>query len=269
MLMLDRGRELVERRQVLWLLVVRDLKVRYSSSALGYLWTIIDPLMMAAVYWLVFGFVFNGASRGLPPYVVFLVVGVLAWQWFNAGVMDTTRALQQESKLVRSTSLPREIWVLKIVLAKGVEFVLSIPVIGLFMAFYGHGPAWAGLWSVPVAVVLQMLLISGIGLALASLTVLVTDLQRVVRILLRVMFYLTPVLYSVHILEKSFDVPHITQIVALNPMAGIIDLYRRAVFVDTQTSWHVPAIGAVVTLVIFVFGAWIFRRLEPAVLKEL
>jgi ABC-2 type transport system permease protein len=269
MLMLDRGRELVERRQVLWLLVVRDLKVRYSSSALGYLWTIIDPLMMACVYWLVFGLVFNGASRGLQPYVVFLVVGVLAWQWFNSGVMDTTRALQQESRLVRSTSLPREVWVLKIVLAKGVEFVLSIPVIGLFMVIYGHHPTWAGLWSVPAAIALQLLLVSGIGLALASLTVLVTDLQRVVRILLRVMFYLTPVLYSVHILEKSFDVPHITQLVALNPMAGIIDLYRRAVFEDTQTPWHVPAIGAVVTLVIFVVGAWIFRRLEPAVLKEL
>jgi len=269
MLMLDRGRELVDRRQVLWLLVVRDLKVRYSSSALGYLWTIIDPLMMAAVYWLVFGFVFNGASRGLPPYVVFLVVGVLAWQWFNAGVMDTTRALQQESKLVRSTSLPREIWVFKIVLAKGVEFVLSIPVIALFMAAYGHPPTWTGLWSVPAAIVLQALLVSGIGLALASLTVIVTDLQRVVRILLRVMFYLTPVLYSVHILEKSFHVPHITQLVALNPMAGIIDLYRRAVFEDTQTPWQVPAIGAAVTLVIFVVGAWIFRHLEPAVLKEL
>jgi ABC-2 type transport system permease protein len=269
MLMLDRARELVERRSILRLLVVRDLKVRYSSSALGYLWTIIDPLMMSAVYWLVFGFVFNATDRGLDPYIVFLVIGVLAWQWFNAGVVDTTRALQQEAKLVRSTNLPREIWVLKIVGAKGVEFVLSLPVIALFMVIQDRPPTWNALWCVPLAIVLQTVLISGIGLALASMAVLVTDLQRVVRILLRVMFYLTPVLYSVHILEDAFNVDGITKIVALNPMAGIIDLYRRAAFPDTQTPWHVVGIGSVVTVVVFFLGASIFRRLEPAVLKEL
>jgi ABC-2 type transport system permease protein len=267
MLMLDRGRELVERRQVLWLLVVRDLKVRYSSSALGYVWTILDPLMMAAVYWLVFGLIFNGSrsSIGLQPYVVFIVVGVLAWQWFNAGVMDTTRALQQESKLVRSTNLPREIWVLKIVLAKGVEFMLSIPVVALFMAFNTLRPQWAALWAVPLAIVLQTLLISGIGLALAATTVLVTDLQRVVRILLRVFFYLTPVVYGVHHLPNHY----LRLATGLNPMTGIIDLYRRAVFADTKTHWHVPAISVVVTVALFFGGAWVFRRLESVVLKEL
>jgi ABC-2 type transport system permease protein len=267
MLMLDRGRELVERRQVLRLLIVRDLKVRYSSSALGYLWTILDPLMMAAVYWLVFGYIFNGSRStiGLQPYVVFIVVGVLAWQWFNSGVMDTTRALQQESKLVRSTNLPREIWVLKIVGAKGVEFLLSIPVVALFMAFNTLPPQWDALWSVPLAIVLQTILISGIGLALASVTVLVTDLQRVVRILLRVMFYLTPVVYGVHHITNHW----LSLVMNLNPMTGIIDLYRRGVFPDTRTDWQVPATSAVVIVVVFALGAWIFRRLEPAVLKEL
>jgi ABC-2 type transport system permease protein len=264
--MLDRGRALVGQRRVLWLLVVRDLKVRYSSSALGYLWTIIDPLMMAAVYWFVFGVIFSGGGRGIQPYVVFIVSGVLAWQWFNSGVMDTTRALQQESKLVRSTNLPREIWVIKIVGAKGVEFLLSIPVVALFMVLFHRPPQWDALWALPAAILLQTILISGVGLALAAVTVLVTDLQRVVRILLRVLFYLTPVVYSIHVLPAHH---HLRDIMALNPMTGIIDLYRRSIFPHTETQWHVPAAGAVVSLLLFVLGAWVFRRLEPAVLKEL
>ncbi|MBI4942563.1 MAG: ABC transporter permease [Actinobacteria bacterium] len=265
MLMLDRGRELVERRRILWLLVVRDLKVRYSSSALGYVWTILDPLMMALVYWLVFGFIFDGSKRGIQPYILFLVVGVLAWQWFNGGVMDTTRALQQESKLVRSTNLPREIWVVKIVLAKGAEFLFSLPVIVLFMIRYRTPPTWDTLWALPAALVLQAVLITGIGLALSAVTVLVTDMQRVVRILLRVLFYLTPVVYSIHVLPHAF----LRDVMAVNPMTGVIDLYRRCVFPSTELGWHVPAISAVVTLVIFLLGSALFRRLEPAVLKEL
>jgi ABC-2 type transport system permease protein len=267
MLMLDRGRDLVERRQILWLLIVRDLKVRYSSSTLGYLWTILDPLMMAGVYWLVFGYIFNGSRStiGLQPYVVFIVVGVLAWQWFNSGVMDTTRALQQESKLVRSTQLPREIWVLKIVGAKGVEFVLSIPVVAFFMAINHLRPQLAALWAVPLAVVVQTILISGLGMAMATVTVLVTDLQRVVRILLRVLFYLTPVVYNVSHIKSHV----LREAMGLNPMTGIIDLYRRAVFADTKTGWHVPVAGIVISFLLFFAGAWIFRRLESAVLKEL
>ncbi|WP_088290582.1 ABC transporter permease [Kineosporia sp. A_224] len=275
MLMLDRARELVERRSILRLLVVRDLKVRYSSSALGYVWTILDPLMMALVYWFVFGFIFQGHRKGLDPYILFLVVGVLTWQWFNGGVMDTTRALQQESKLVRSTNLPREIWVLKIVFAKGVEFLLSIPVIVLFMIRYGVPPRWDILWALPAAMLLQTVLITGVGLALAAVTVLVTDMQRVVRILLRVAFYVTPIVYSVDALNQH---PALKYVMALNPMTGIVDLYRRCVDLRTPSGasafdgtagWHVPAISAVVTVALFVLGSSLFRRLEPAVLKEL
>jgi len=266
MLMIDRGRELVDRRQILWLLVVRDLKVRYSSSALGYVWTILDPLMMALVYWFVFGFVFQGHRKGLEPYILFLVVGVLCWQWFQGGVNDTTRALQQESKLVRSTSLPREIWVVKIVLAKGVEFLFSIPVIVIFMIRYQRGPQWDILWAFPAALLLQFVLITGVGLALSAITVLVTDTQRVVRIFLRIWFYVTPVVYSIDALSKH---PALTYLMALNPMTGVVDLYRRCVFPSTGAGWHVPVTSAVVTVILFLAGSRIFRRLEPAVLKEL
>src|SRR3954447_14153488 len=128
-----RVRALLEHRRILWLLVRRDLKVRYASSALGYVWTVLDPFMMILIYWFVFSFIFRGRSVGEEPYILYLAFGQLAWQWFNGCVNDCTRALTSETRLVRSTRLPREIWVLKVVLSKGLEYIFSLPVIGIFM----------------------------------------------------------------------------------------------------------------------------------------
>jgi ABC-2 type transport system permease protein len=267
MLTIDRGRAVVEKRQILRLLVVRDLKVRYSRSALGYVWTVLDPLLMSCVYWLVFGVIFGGArGRDAPvPYIVFLVSGVLAWQWFSGAVNDMARALIQDAKLVRSTNLPREIWVIKIVLAKGVEFLLAVPVIAVFMVVTGRGPQLDALWNWPVAIGLQTVLLTGIGLALAPAAALVTDLQRVVRIVLRMMMYLSPVLYTV---QQMPDKYHLRELIAFNPMTGILDLYRRGIF-ETEAPWHTVLASVGVCFGVLFLGMWIFRRLEPAVLKEI
>jgi ABC-2 type transport system permease protein len=249
---------------VLWLLVRRDLKVRYAGSVLGYLWTVLDPLMMTGVYWFVFAVVFHRRGVGEQPYILFLVLGLLSWQWFSSTVTDTSRALTSDARLVRSTRLPREIWVLKVVGSKGVEFLFSLPVVAIFMILYRQPPSWM-LVLLPLAIVLQAILLTGIGLMLAATTVLVRDLQRVVRIGLRVGFYLSPIIYS------ASDIPHATlrKLFALNPMTGIIELYRSLAFPDAFAGWLVVGVAALICCGVLVWGATVFRRLESPVLKEL
>ena len=113
-------------RRSLWLLTTRDLKVRYSTSFLGYFWSILDPLVMAAIYWFVFTKVF-GRPVGYEPYIVFLLGGLLPWMWFTGAVSDCTRAFTRESKLIRSTTIPRTIWVARLVLSKGIILVIGNP----------------------------------------------------------------------------------------------------------------------------------------------
>jgi ABC-2 type transport system permease protein len=264
MSLLARARAVYAHRRVLWLLVRRDLKVRYAGSVLGYLWTILDPLMMTGVYWFVFAVVFHRKGVGEQPYILFLVLGLLSWQWFSATVTDTSRALTSEARLVRSTMLPREIWVLKVVGAKGVEFLFSLPVVAVIMALCGVLPSW-GLALLPLAILLQAVLLTGLGLMLAAATVLVRDLQRVVRIGLRVMFYMSPIIYSVS------DVPQakLRALFALNPMTGIVELYRSLAFPDAFAGWAVVGVAALISLAILLWGATVFRRLESPVLKEL
>jgi len=259
-----RARALWQERSVLGLLIRRDLKVRYAGSLLGYVWTILDPLLMTGVYWFVFSVIFVRGGVGEQPYILFLILGLLSWQWFSASVTETSRALTSETRLVRSTRLPREIWVLKVVGSKGLEFFFSLPVVVMFMIIYRKPPAWE-IVLFPLAVLLQAVLLTGIGLALAAATVLVRDLQRVVRIGLRVMFYLSPVIYSVN----AIDIGPLRSLFALNPMTGIIELYRALAFPDAFAGWAVIGVSALICVGALLLGALVFRRLESAVLKEL
>ncbi len=143
----------------LWLLSARDLRVRYATSALGYLWSVLDPLVMSLIYWFVFTQVFQ-RTVGDEPYIVFLITALLPWVWFNAAVSDFTRAFNKDARLVRSTAIPRSIWVNRIVLSKGIEFLCSLPVLVLFAIIAGAPVGWGLLWF-PVAVLLQTVLLSG------------------------------------------------------------------------------------------------------------
>lgn len=137
----------------LWLLTTRDLKVRYSTSRLGYLWSVLDPLLMSAIYWFVFTQVFQRPA-GTQPYVVFLLSAMLPWVWFSNSLSDATKAFLQDEKLVRSVRIPRTIWVNRVVLSKAVEFVFSIPVLAFFAIFSGASVHPGLLWF-PVAMILQ------------------------------------------------------------------------------------------------------------------
>lgn len=245
------------------LLSARDLKVRYVTSMLGYVWSVLDPLVMAIIYWFVFTQVFNrGGSVGEQPYIVFLISGLLPWVWFNVSVSDFTRAFQKDAKLVRSTNIPRSIWITRIIVSKGTEFLFSLPVLALFAIFAGAHLGW-GVLLFPLAVLLQALLLLGLGLLIAPLCVLYTDLERTTKLVLRALFYASPVIYGLADLPGVFE-----QIVAFNPLAGIFSLYRAAFFPD-QLNLMAIGVSVAMTAVILALGAWTFRSLERAVLKEL
>jgi ABC-2 type transport system permease protein len=248
-------------RHSLWLLTRRDLRVRYSTSLLGYFWSILDPLVMAGIYWFVFTQVFQ-RTVGAEPYIVFLLSALLPWMWFNGAVSDSTRAFLREAKLIRSTRIPRTIWVNRLVLSKGIEFVASLPVLALFAILYGAelSPAIALL---PLAILLQAMLTAGIGLIVAPLVVFFRDLERAVKLVLRFLFYASPIIYG------TADLPENLHFwAAFNPLSGIFSLYRSAFF-PGQLDWFVVGIGAGISAAFLAIGLVVFTRAERAVLKEI
>jgi ABC-2 type transport system permease protein len=267
--MITQTRAVMAKRSVLWTLVIRDLRVRYSQSVLGYVWTILDPLLMSLIYFLVFVYVFKRTSLGHAPYFLFLVAGLLPWQWFSSVVKESSRALIQDARLVRSTNLPREIWVARTVLSKGVEYVLSLPVLVFFTVIYViTGKAHLNGWLVllPLGIVVQFAFLVGLGLILAPVTALVTDMQRVIGIVLRMLFYVTPVIYASRLVPPPYD-----KITWLNPMTGVLEMMRAGFFTHQTFPivWGSIAVCLAVTVVTLHVGFTVFARLERAVLKEI
>jgi ABC-2 type transport system permease protein len=250
-------------RRSLWLLTSRDLKVRYTTSALGYLWSILDPLLMAGIYFFVFVYVFNRQVPGQAPYIVFLISGLLPWTWFNAAISASTSAFTSEGKLIRSTTIPRTIWIGRIVLSKGIEFLLSIPVLIIFAIIF-HAPVhWQVVLWIP-AIVLQAALTFGLGLIIAPLVVFFRDLERAVKLILRLLFYASPIIYGLNDLEKL----HLTFWGAFNPLSGIINMYRSAFF-PQDLNWFDVLISAIMTVLFVVIGILVFQRTIRTVLKEI
>src|SRR3954471_218591 len=135
----ERARRVWEYRRILGLLISRDIKVRYASSMLGYVWAVLDPLALSMVYWFLFTQVID-RKVGFPPYILFLVAGQLVWQWVNSSINTSLNALRSESQMVRSSNVPRELWVLRVVLSKGVEYLFSLPVLAIFAIAYTRAP---------------------------------------------------------------------------------------------------------------------------------
>lgn len=261
-------KRLWDERKVLSLLVKRDLRVRYSQSVIGYLWTVLDPLATALIYFMIFVVIFQRADAGHSPYFLFLLCGLLPWQWFNGAVSESMRALITERQLVRSTQLPREIWVVRVVASKGLEFIYSLPVLVLFTAFYlfrGEASLDWELVYFPVGIVMLFLLITGFGLILAPLTVMMFDIQPTVRIFLRVYFYMTPIIFNLEKLDRLAALQFLFQ---LNPLTGILELFRAGFF-DVPVRWNVVGFSAAITAGLLLLGVYTFKRMERAVLKEI
>jgi ABC-2 type transport system permease protein len=249
------------RRRALHLLVVRDLKVRYASSVLGYLWSILEPLLLGLTYWFIFTQIFH-RSVGEDPYIVFLLAGIFPWTWFSGAISDAAKSLRNESRLIRSTNVPRELWVLRVVVSKGIDFLLSLPVLFVFALLYSAPLHWHLVLIVP-AVVLLAVLCLGIGLLLAPLVVLVQDLDRIVRLMLRLGFYASPVIFTVYDVPERF-----AGFFAANPLAGIFELCRAGFF-PAQLNWSHVTYSAFASFALLLLGWVVFARLERTVLKEI
>ncbi|MGZ4608817.1 MAG: ABC transporter permease [Actinomycetes bacterium] len=255
-----------DRRRILQLLITRDLKVKYSGSALGYVWSVLEPLMMAGIYWVVFTKLMH-RQVGNEPYIVFLLAAMLPWQWANGSLRASMKSLSKDAKLVRSTSLPREIWVLRTVGSQMMEFIFSLPVLAIFAIATGAHLTWYVVFF-PLAMLLQALLLLGCGLILAPVAVLYTDVERLIGVTLRLAFYFSPILYGVHDISRRLG-HTVAHFYILNPLAGIFDLYRAAFFANQWAGWHAVGVAAVESVILLLIGLRIFRRLEGQVLKEI
>lgn len=248
-------RELWEAREVFTRFGTRDLKLRYRQTALGVVWVVLQPLLSAGIFSIVFGQIADLSSDGVP-YFVFSFAGMLAWTLFNGIVTRAAPSLVNNQALVSKVFFPRMLVPLSTVASVLVDFlVASALMVGLLVA-YGVVPG-RGLATLPLWVLAVVLLASGIGLAASALMVQYRDIAYVVPFALQSLLYASPLAYSL-----SAVGPGIRWLFDLNPLTWVLEGFRWALLdLARPPGWQMVA-TAVVSVVVFAGGALLFSTKE-------
>ncbi|MEH0819186.1 ABC transporter permease [Micromonospora sp. URMC 105] len=264
-------------RNSLRILVKRDLAVKYQQSVLGYFWSLIEPLGMGAIYFFVFGVLYSGDTerhlgQAAESYPLFLVTGIFAWMWTSSALSEATNALTGQSRLITTMNVPRQVFPIGRVTGRFAEYAAGLPILFAVAAVYAaHGkihPGWS-LLALPLAVLVQATLLVGLSLLLSAVNVLMRDVERFMRLIIRVLFYATPIIYPLSLVRESALPGWVKVAYELNPLVGIFQLQHAIWYPDEFPDARLLATTVAGSLLALVAGWWAFRRLEPAVLKEL
>lgn len=264
-------------RDLLYNLVVRDVKVRYKNSVLGILWSLIHPLLMMLVFTFVFK-VLAGNSR-LPAYPAFILSGILAWNLFNSSVMGSTNCIVGNSHLIKKVYFPRAVLPIAVVLSNLVNYLLALPVYFVLSMALGLRPSvWVLL--LPAVVVVQIFFTLGISFVLATANVFYRDTRIVMEVVLLAWFFLTPIFYpitdvgrgglqieSLGLALSSYDVQRWLRI--LNPMASIIATYRDVLYWGNRPGLDFFFRTAVTATFFLFIGYLVFHRFSSVFGEEI
>jgi ABC-type polysaccharide/polyol phosphate export permease len=249
--------ELYRFRELVAMLVGRDLKVRYKRSALGMLWTLLNPLLQMAVYTLVFRTIMR---VDLPAFPVFLLSGLLPWTFFSVSTTGAAHSLLNNQGLIRKVAVPQAVYPLSVVGSKLVDLLLSLVPLAVIAYALGHAPGRSWIALVP-ATLLATAFTTGLALVFSSLMVFFRDIRHLIDILFQVWFYLTPVLYPYDYVAKLSS-PWLRQLLALNPATPFVRCFQQAIYeqrLPDATTFGTAAVFAVVSLLV---GYATFQRLQ-------
>jgi lipopolysaccharide transport system permease protein len=248
-------RELWEYRDLLWLLTVRQVSVRYKQTVIGVAWVLLQPLAAMAIFTIIFGYFAKLSTNGLP-YPVFAYSALIMWNLFSEGLSRAGTSLIADEKLITKVYFPRLIIPLSAVGSAWIDFAVSLFVLLPLTLFYGLRPS-VSLFLLPVAMILTMILSAGVGMMMAALNVRYRDFQYTIPFVLQVWLYASPVVYSTQIVPES-----VRSIYYLNPMVGLIELSRYAVTGQGTVDVQGLGISAVAAIALFVLGSTVFRWVE-------
>jgi ABC-2 type transport system permease protein len=257
---------------LLWLMSVTEFKRVYFGTVLGYLWSLIRPLMLFGVLLFVFTQVFKVGSELVENYAVFLLLGIVQFTFFQEATTNAVTSVVAQEGVVRKTQFPRLVIPVSTVLTSAFNFCLNLVIVVVFIFAFGVDPTWTWLLF-PVAMALLFVFTTAVSMALSVLYVRFRDVAIIWTVVAQVLFYGTPILYPVNF-KPGGDFEHLLMV---NPLAVIFQQVRIWILAEPDAPTIVEAaggwLGLVPAAVIFVgviaFGAWIFKRDAPRIAEEL
>lgn len=252
--------EILRYRELLRNLIAKELKLKYRGSIIGILWSLVSPLLTIIVYSIAFRYIIR---IPLDNYPLFLVIGVLHWNFFAAASMASTEVILGNANLIHNVNFPRVILPISSVVFHFIQLVLALAAFMLAYVPLG-GELWMGLLVYPVVLVLQGFFVAGVAMGVSALTVFYRDLKHLIEVGLMLLFWLTPIIYNFTMIPESMRIWF-----RVNPMVSFTVSYQDILYLQ-----NIPSLGNWVfmiglTLIVFLLGYVIFQRQQHRFAEEL
>ena len=284
------GQRLVDlwrNRDLLILLTRTELKVKYKESALGYAWSMLNPALVLAIYYVIFKVI---ARTQQPHFAIWLFCGLLVWNLFNNSAQASTTVVVGKAGIIKKVAFPRELLAMSTVGVAVVLFAIQVVVLTIFLAVFQLTPDWGSLWLLPLAFVALLVFTSAVSIFLSAVNVYLRDTQHLTEVALMAWFWLTPIVYPYGQVASHLKSYHVTWLYLANPIAPIAMTFQRVIYGQTSyttttagvttihpllptygDSWYAMMIGIVfvVGIALFLLALVVFGRLEGNFAEEL
>lgn len=248
--------ELWRYRDLLFIFVWRDVKVRYKQTVLGVAWAIFQPLLVMIIFTLFFGQLAKIPSDGVP-YPIFVYSGLLLWNYFSSALTNASDCFIVNESIVKKVYFPRLLLPISTTITPMIDFALAFTILFLLMWYYNFTPSLLGIALIPVLLIITLLSASGLGLFLSSVNAKYRDVRYILPFFVQVLMYITPVIYPVSLIPSKYQ-----WIMLLNPMSGVITAERSILLKTAPFNTSALLSSLIIGIILLLLGVAYFRKTE-------
>lgn len=250
-------KEIFQYRELIYYFTWRDVKIKYKQTALGFIWVLLQPILMALIFTYFLGNVIAEKSGLEIPYLAFSFSGFLIWGLFSAGLTNASNSLVNNANIIKKIYFPRLILPITAILSSLVDFFITLLFFLVVLSFYSVSVSWTHFLLIPLAILLTILAALGIGMFFSALNVKYRDVRYILPFFIQGMLFVSPVMFPVSITSNSIA----QRFLQFNPIAGALELLR-SLFTDYHCNWETVGYSSITGITLFVFGLFYFRKTE-------
>lgn len=249
--------ELIEYRELFYFFTLRDIKVKYKQTVLGFLWAVLQPLVMALLFTFVLGNAISNYTSLTMPYEIFALSGLVLWGIFSAGINNAGNSMVSNANIIKKIYFPRLIIPISSVLGGLFDFLMAFSVFIIYCLFKHVSFSWIGIIYFPAAIILTCVAAFGVGSFLAALNVKYRDVRYIIPFLIQFLLFVSPVIYPANITNNIV----LKYVLAINPMSAPLDIFRAGIS-NSPINLENDLISILSSVVIFIIGLVYFKKTE-------
>lgn len=238
---------------LLKLLIKKEITLKYKRTYLGFLWSLLNPLLTGLVLFIAFRIFMRFE---MEDYILFLLAALFPWAWFSASVTMSTNALTGNTSLIKKVLFPKHFLILATITGQLVNFIFALPILLALVYYYGRTPALNWLIGIPVLIVVQFAVTYGVALIISMVNAFFRDMEHIVNVCVSMLFWMTPIIYPLEAVPEKYRV-----YLTINPVTYLMQGWRD-IFLNNTTNWHYISISVVTATMFLLAGIVIFKRLD-------